>query len=228
MFVFLAPCAVDRRWEWNARTQLGLRAGDIDDSPQAWAEQRRARRCRAGDDRRRQPHPLRHRPRPLPAADRRPAGADSPSSEPTPARCSRTIANDPNFHGLLILGMADTAISGPPASASAATLSQELREKRQAVAADRPVARPFPPAASRIHGRRLSAEPSLPKRLDHGCRKGADSPYDDVWKISETFDRSAIFHVGPDRDATPICAATRATPGTCSRDRRCRRSSPAT
>ena len=38
----------DAAWEWNARTRLGLHAGDIDDSPQAWAEQRRARRRCAG------------------------------------------------------------------------------------------------------------------------------------------------------------------------------------
>ncbi len=41
-FVFLAVTLLMTAWEWNARTNLGLRAGDIDDSPQAWAEARRA------------------------------------------------------------------------------------------------------------------------------------------------------------------------------------------
>lgn len=41
-FVFCAVTLMTAVWEWNARTNLGLRAGDIDDSPQAWAEARRA------------------------------------------------------------------------------------------------------------------------------------------------------------------------------------------
>ena len=40
--MFFAVTLLMTAWEWNARTNLGLRAGDIDDSPQAWAEARRA------------------------------------------------------------------------------------------------------------------------------------------------------------------------------------------
>src|SRR5690348_18162135 len=40
--VFIAETLLTGAWEWNARDNIGLRAGDIDDSPQAWAEQRRA------------------------------------------------------------------------------------------------------------------------------------------------------------------------------------------
>ena len=41
-FAFCAAALMTAAWEWNARTNLGLRAGDIGDSPQAWAEARRA------------------------------------------------------------------------------------------------------------------------------------------------------------------------------------------
>src|SRR3954454_8934015 len=40
-FVFAAVALLLSAWEWEARTNIGLRAGDIDDSPQSWAEQRR-------------------------------------------------------------------------------------------------------------------------------------------------------------------------------------------
>ena len=40
--VLVAVTLLTGAWEWNARTDLGLHAGDIDDSPQAWAEARRA------------------------------------------------------------------------------------------------------------------------------------------------------------------------------------------
>src|SRR5206468_1907005 len=41
-FVLVAVLLLTGAWEWTARSWLGLRAGDIDDSPQAWAEARRA------------------------------------------------------------------------------------------------------------------------------------------------------------------------------------------
>ena len=84
----------------------------------------------------------------------------------------------------------------------------------------------------RVHGFRISARAGWCSEIDTGLRKGVDSPYEDVWKISEDVRRTAVLHVEPDRDATPICAPMRAMPGTASRARRCRprwrkRSSPA-
>src|SRR6187551_3550969 len=40
--VFLAVALMVSLWEYQARTAIGLRPGDIADSPQAWAEARRA------------------------------------------------------------------------------------------------------------------------------------------------------------------------------------------
>ena len=63
----------------------------------------------------------------------------------------------------------------------------QLRQIRQAVAIERPVDRPLAAELSRIHGFRISAEPDGRREFDTGWRKGVDSPYEDVWKLSETF-----------------------------------------
>jgi hypothetical protein len=189
--VFAAVALLTGAWEWNARTNLGLHAGDIDDSPQAWAEQRRladaAPVAIVGDsrilfdtdlDRFQQMTGV----RPIQTA-----------IVGTNARALlESYANDPNFHGLLIVGLADLSYfrpvgvglgagylknfdkNGKPSQLSALWLDRWLQRYLAFMDSEYRLSRMVP-------------------RIDHGWRKGVDSPYEDVWKISETFDRRQYF-----------------------------------
>jgi hypothetical protein len=190
-FVFFAVTLLTAVWEWNARANLGLRAGDIDDSPQAWAEQRRladaAPVAIVGDsrilfdtdlDRFQQLTGV----RPVQTA-----------IVGTNARALlETYANDPNFHGLLIVGLADLSYFRPEGVGIGAAYLKNFSK------ADKP---------SQLTGlwldrflqRNLAFLDSdyrlsrMADRLDHGIRPGVYGPYDDVWKISETFDDRQYF-----------------------------------
>ena len=223
VFVFFAVTLLMTAWEWKARTRIGLRAGDIGDSPQAWAEARRAADHARGCDRRRQPHSVRHRPGAVRGADRGAAGAGIPcwNQRPRPARpfrqrpeFSRTADRRDGRHDVFRdAGDRPGRRRGP-----------QLRQKRQAVATDRPVARPLAPELSRIHGRRLPVEPDAAEMgswLAQGRRQSVRGRVENLRDVS----RSAISHVGSDREP-PICAAMRAMPGTGSRARMFRRRSP--
>ena len=188
---FAAVTLMTIAWEWNARTNLGLRAGDIDDSPQAWAEARRAANfgkvAIVGDsrilfdtdlDRFEQLTGV----RPVQAAI---VGTNGRA-------LLENFANDPKFRGLLIVGMADTSyfrpqgvgIGGPylksfdkndkPAQLSGLWLDRWLQNHLAFLDSDYRLSRWVP-------------------RFDNGWRKGTDSPYDDVWKISETFPGRQYF-----------------------------------
>ena len=111
--VFFAVALLLAGWEWNARRNLGLRAGDIGDSPQAWAEARRAADTSqvaiVGDS------------RILFDTDQARFEALTgvrPTQVAFVGTNSRTLlehfANDPKFHGLLLVGMADTMYFGMP------------------------------------------------------------------------------------------------------------------
>lgn len=190
-FVFFAVTLLVTAWEWNARTNIGLRAGDIDDSPQAWAEQRRladaAPAVIVGDsrilfdtdlDRFQQLTGV----RPVQTA-----------IVGTNARALlESYANDPNFHGLLIVGLADLSyfrpvgvgIGGPylknfekngkPSQLTGLWLDRWLQRHLAFMDADYRLSRWAP-------------------RFDRGIRLGVDSPYENVWKISETFDGRQYF-----------------------------------
>ncbi|MFL6763869.1 MAG: hypothetical protein ACJ8FO_01585 [Sphingomicrobium sp.] len=190
-FVFFAVALLMTGWEWNARTSLGLRAGDIGDSPQAWAEARRAadhaQVAIVGDS------------RILFDTDQ---GRFEALTGVRPVQVSHVgtnsrillelFANDPNFHGLLIVGMADTMYFGMPVIGLAGDAVHDYAKN------DKP---------SQLTGlwldRRLQnylafmdSEYRLSRmmpRWDHGWRKGVDSPYEDVWKISETFPGRQYF-----------------------------------
>jgi hypothetical protein len=181
-------------WEWNARANIGLRAGDIDDSPQAWAEQRRladtAPVVIIGDSRILFDTDLARFQqltgiRPIQTA-----------IVGTNARALlESYANDPNFHGLLIVGLADLSyfrpagvgVGGPylknvekngkPSQLSGLWLDRFLQRYLAFMDAEYRLSRMVP-------------------RIDHGWRKGVDSPYEDVWKISETFDNRQYFMWG--------------------------------
>ena len=183
--VAVAVTLLTAAWEWNARTNLGLRAGDVDDSPQAWAEARRA-----ADN---APVAIVGDSRILFDTDQarfqamtgvRPVQASFVGTN------SRTLlehfANDPNFHGLLIVGMADIIYFGRPGIGLAATAihnydKNDKPSQRTGLWIDRWLQKYL---AFMDSDYRLSR---WAPRIDNGWRKEADSPYDDVWKISEVF-----------------------------------------
>ena len=183
---FLLVALLLSLWEWEARTRIGLRAGDIDDSPQAWAEQRRladfAPVTIVGDsrilfdtdlDRFQQLTGIRPIQTAIVGTNAR-ALLDS-------------YANDPGFHGLLIVGLADLSYFRPegvglgegylkgfakndkPAQLSGLWIDRWLQRYVAFLDSDYRLSRWVP-------------------RFDEGLRKDAYGPYDDVWKISETYD----------------------------------------
>jgi len=192
--VVLAVAILTSAWEWTARTRLDLRAGDIDDSPQAWAEARRAadhaQVAIVGDS------------RILFDTDQ---GRFEALTGVRPVQVAhvgtnaRTLlehfANDPNFHGLLIVGMADTMYFGMPVIGLAGNAVHNYAKN------DKP---------SQLTGLWLDrwlqnylafmdSDYRLSRwapRLDTGWRKGPDSPYEDVWKINEVFPGRQYFMWG--------------------------------
>ncbi|HEV2594238.1 MAG TPA: hypothetical protein VGU01_03460 [Sphingomicrobium sp.] len=180
---FLAALLLTGAWEWNARTNLGLHAGDIDDSPQAWAEARRAADhapvAIIGDSRilfdtDQQRFQALTGVRPVQVAH---VG--------TNARALLDhFASDPNFHGLLIVGMADTMYFGMPGiglggEAVHGYAKNDKPSQLTGLWIDRWLQNYL---AFLDSDYRLSRW--LP-RIDNGWRKGVDSPYEDVWKLSE-------------------------------------------
>jgi hypothetical protein len=190
-FVFFAVTLLLAGWEWTARTSFGLRAGDLDDSPQAWAEARRAadhaQVAIVGDS------------RILFDTDQARFQALTgvlPVQVSHVGTNSRILlelfANDPNFHGLLIVGMADTMYFGMPVIglAGEAVHNYAKNDKPSQLTGlwlDRWLQQYL---AFMDHDYRLSR--MVPK-WDHGWRKGVDSPYEDVWKLSETFPGRQYF-----------------------------------
>lgn len=182
-FVLTAVALLVIGWEWQMRTRVGLRAGDIGDSPQAWAEARRAADLRpiaiVGDSRILFDTDL-SRFEALTGV--RPVQV---SHVGTNARTLlENFANDPNFHGLLIVGMADTMYFGMPGIglAGPAVHNYAKNDKPSQLSGlwlDRWLQHY---AAFMDSEYRLSRQ--VPQ-VDTGWRKGVDSPYEDVWKISE-------------------------------------------
>jgi len=190
-FVLAAVLVLTSAWEWTARTKLHLRAGDIGDSPQAWAEQRRladsAPVVIIGDSRILFDTDL-DRFQQLTGV--RPIQT---SIVGTNARALlANFSNDPNFHGLLIVGLADLSyfrpqgvgIGGPylknfekndkPSQLTGLWIDRWLQKYLAFMDDDYRLSRWAP-------------------RFDTGWRKDTDSPYDDVWKISETFPTRQYF-----------------------------------
>jgi hypothetical protein len=184
---FLMVALLLSLWEWQARTQIGLRAGDIDDSPQAWAEQRRladfAPVTIVGDSRILFDTDLDRFEkltgiRPIQTA-----------IVGTNARALlATYANDPGFHDLLIVGLADLSYFRPEGVGLGQSYlkgfdKNDNPSQLSGLWIDRLLQRYV---AFLDSDYRLS---KLAIRFDHGLRGGAYGPYDDVWKISETYDR---------------------------------------
>jgi hypothetical protein len=183
--VFAAVALLTAGWEWNARVNLGLHAGDLADSAQGWAEARRAADqapvAIVGDSRilfdtDQARFQALTGVRPIQASF---VGTDSRA-------LLEHFANDPNFHGLLIVGMADTIYFGSPAiGVGASAVHNYAKNDKPAQLTGMWIDRWLQQYVAFLDDDyRLST--MLP-RLDHGWRKGADSPYDDVWKIGEMY-----------------------------------------
>jgi hypothetical protein len=190
-FVFFAVLLLTAAWEWTARTKIGLRAGDIDDSAQSWAEQRRladgAPVAIVGDSRILFDTDL---GRFQALTGIRPVQVSFVGS--SGRALLEHFANDPKFNGLLIVGMADTSYfglprmglvtdavhgyvkNGKPAQLSGLWIDRWLQQYLAFMDSDYRLSRWAP-------------------RFDNGWRKGVDSPYEDVWKISETFPGRQYF-----------------------------------
>ncbi len=189
--VFVAVALLLSVWEYEARTRIGLRAGDIDDSPQSWAEQRRLADAApvtiVGDSRILFDTDLQRFQqltgvRPVQTAI---VGTNGRA-------LLETYANDPRFHGLLIVGLADLSYfrpvgvgvgepylknfgkNGKPSQLTGLWIDRFLQRYLAFMDSDYRLSRWAP-------------------RVDNGWRKGVDSPYEDVWKISEAFDGRQYF-----------------------------------
>ena len=189
--VLVATVLLTSAWEWTARSWIGLRAGDIDDSAQAWAEQRRLADAApvtiVGDSRILFDTDL---ARFQQLTGIRPIQTAIPG---TNARALlETYANDPNFHGLLVLGLADLSYFRPQGVGLGAPYLKNFAKSDKpsqltGLWLDRWLQRYL---AFMDSDYRLSQW--LP-RFDRSWRKGTYGPYENVWKISETFDHRQYF-----------------------------------
>jgi hypothetical protein len=192
--VFVLVAMLLSLWEWEARTRIGLRAGDLDDSPQAWAEARRAAdhapvaiigdsRILFDTDQQRfrqltgvQPVQVAH------------VGSNA-------RLLLDTFADDPNFHGLLIVGLADTMYFGMPGIGMVKpAVDDYYKNDKPAQLSGLWIDRRLQNYLAFMDSEyRLSR---MVNEFDTGWRKGVDSPYEDVWKISETFPGRQFFMWG--------------------------------
>jgi hypothetical protein len=191
VFVLVTVALLTAAWEWNARANIGLRAGDLDDSPQAWAEQRRladaARVVIIGDSRILFDTDL--------ARFQQMTGIRPVQNAivGTNARALlESFANDPNFHGLLIVGLADLSYFRPQGVGIGAPYLKNFDKNGKpsqlsGLWIDRFLQRYLAFMDSEY---RLSR---MVTHFDHGLRKGVPSPYEDVWKLSEVFDHRQYF-----------------------------------
>ncbi|GAA3997334.1 hypothetical protein [Sphingomonas humi] len=173
-------------WEAWARG-FGLRTADIGDSPQKWAETRASIApddlVIVGDSRILFDTDLAHFQRLTGVAPKQLAihGTNG-------RNLLENIAADPAYKGLLLVGMADTSYFRPVkagAGVGAPWIDGYARNREPSQISglylDRWLQQLF---AFLDEDMRLSR---LLSRNDHGWRKGSDSPYDDVWKVDESF-----------------------------------------
>jgi hypothetical protein len=174
-------------WEYEARTWIGLHAGDIDDSPQAWAEQRRladsAPVAIVGDSRILFDTDLNRFQqltgiRPIQTA-----------IVGTNARALlASYANDPGFHGLLIVGLADLSYFRPDgAGLGGGYLKAYDKNDKPAQLTGLWIDRWLQRCLAFMDSDYRLSKWAI--RIGRGIRAGTDSPYEDVWKLSETYDR---------------------------------------
>ncbi len=180
-------------WEVWARS-YGLRAGDIGDSPQAWAEMRSSVRPNdvviVGDSRILFDTDLAWFERLTGVMPRQLA------IHGTNGRVlMEHLTQDPTYRGLLIVGLADTSFFRPEGTGVGGPWIEGAKRNREpsqvsGLIIDRFLQRHVALMDSEIRLSRL-----LP-RLDTGWRR-KESPYGGVWKIEESFDHRQRFMWGP-------------------------------
>ena len=181
---FVAVALALTGWEIQMR-RMQLHAGDIGDSPQAWAEARRAADFAPvaiiGDSRilfdtDQDRFQALTGVRPVQVAH---VGTNARA-------LLEHFANDPNFHGLLIVGLAETMYFGMPVIGLGGTAvhNYDKNDKPAQLSGlwiDRWLQKYVAFMDSEYRLSRMVSE------FDTGWRKGVDSPYEDVWKLSETY-----------------------------------------
>jgi hypothetical protein len=189
--VFVLVALLLSGWEWHVRSSIGLRAGDLDDSSQSWAEQRRiastAPVAIVGDSRILFDTDL----------DRfEQLTGVRPVQISIVGTNGRTLleemANDRRFNGLLIVGLADLSYFRPAGIGIGAPYLHNRDRNRlpsqiSGLILDRWLQRRLAFLDSEY---RLSTQV---KQVDTGWRRGTDSPYEDVWKLSEVSDGRQYF-----------------------------------
>ena len=180
----IAAVAMVGGWEMWARG-AGLRTADVGDSPQAWAEQRVAVKpddvVIVGDSRILFDTDLAHFER---LTGRKPVQL---AIHGTNGRVlMQDLAFDPDYRGLLIVGMADTSFFRPNGAGIGGSWIKDVERNREpsqitGLWLDRWIQGWF---AFLDEDMRFS---QLMTRLDHGWRAGVDSPYRDVWKVDESY-----------------------------------------
>ena len=180
-FVLCAVTLMTAAWEWNARANLGLRAGDIDDSPQSWAEQRRladaAPAVIVGDSRILFDTDL-DRFEALTGVRPIQLAIHGTSA----LTLLETMADDPDFKGVLIVGLADTMFFQPfDGYGGYVKKWHEYRAPYRIVSNE----------IDHVLQRRIAFLDSnyrlsvLAQRLDRDFRPGVEGPADDIWKLQE-------------------------------------------
>ncbi len=167
-------------WEWNAR-RLGLQPGDLADSPSAWAEQRRridageGEIVLVGDSRILFDTDLDHFEK---LTGVRPIQLALPGTNGRPFL--EDLADDPDFKGLAIVGMAEALYFSPRRGEFAGALDRyhfESPADRSAWLLQQPLEQLL---GFLDPNYRFS---NLVKRLDFGWRAGPRGPYLEVWKV---------------------------------------------
>jgi hypothetical protein len=179
--VVIVVIAVIGAWEWQSR-QLGLVPGDLRDGPSFWAEQRRridtepVEIAIVGDSRILFDTDL---ARFESLAGVRPLQLALPGTNARPFL--QNVAADPDFKGLLLVGIADLSYFRDEVGLQAGALDRYAYEspaQRSSFVLHRALSRVF---AFMDENYRLSV---LAQRRDRGLRAGTRGPYQSPWKFS--------------------------------------------
>ena len=188
--VLLMTATLTGLWEWHART-LELRPGDFHDDNSQWAELRRRVDTQAvpvalvGDSRILFDTDLDHFQK---LTGVRPLQLALPGTNGRPFL--EDLADDPHFKGLVIVGMADPSYFRDKAGLNGDNLKRghwESPGDQGSYLVRHELQRRLAFLAPEY---RLS---SLVTQLDRGVRPKVEGPYEDVWKISETFEDRQTF-----------------------------------